>query len=437
MKILTNYDFNQNQITNAVIQNLATAPSTPVQGQVYFNTTSKRLFSWNGTEWIGADATGATMTGADIVAAINGTTSLIDNDNLSSAANNAINKAHDATHASSHITGGSDVIASFTSTASGLTPLSGGGTTKYLRADGTWVVPPDTDTIYEHPTGDGSSHVPATSTTNSGKVLTAGDIADSASWQTPSVAWTNIGNKPSSATTDIDAAVTSKHDHTNKTTLDTYTQTETNLAAAVSKKHSQNTDTGTANPTFTVGSAGVKIKNSAGTELQVRNNADTDYADLRVNNLVVEGATTSINSNEVNIGDSSILLNADITANNQNSDGGISVKRLMADNTTRKDAVCEYNNSTHKWQTTQGDVANALVTAQIANKVTATVGDGSATSYVITHNLNSRDLVINIRETASPYALVITDAEMTTLNTITLKFATAPAVNAYTVTIIG
>lgn len=34
----------------------------------------------------------------------------------------------------------------FTSTANGLVPLSGGGTTKYLRADGTWVVPPDTNT---------------------------------------------------------------------------------------------------------------------------------------------------------------------------------------------------------------------------------------------------------------------------------------------------
>ena len=32
----------------------------------------------------------------------------------------------------------------FTSTANGLAPLSGGGTSKYLRADGTWVVPPNT-----------------------------------------------------------------------------------------------------------------------------------------------------------------------------------------------------------------------------------------------------------------------------------------------------
>lgn len=36
---------------------------------------------------------------------------------------------------------------------------------------------------YTHPTGDGNLHVPATGTTNSGKVLTAGAAAGSASWQ--------------------------------------------------------------------------------------------------------------------------------------------------------------------------------------------------------------------------------------------------------------
>jgi microcystin-dependent protein len=38
---------------------------------------------------------------------------------------------------------------------------------------------------YTHPTGDGNLHVPATSTTNNGKVLTAGATAGSLSWTTP------------------------------------------------------------------------------------------------------------------------------------------------------------------------------------------------------------------------------------------------------------
>lgn len=35
---------------------------------------------------------------------------------------------------------------------------------------------------YTHPTGDGNAHVPATGTTNNGKVLTAGATAGSAAW---------------------------------------------------------------------------------------------------------------------------------------------------------------------------------------------------------------------------------------------------------------
>ena len=44
--------------------------------------------------------------------------------------------------------------------------------------------------IYTHPTGDGSLHVPATGTTNNGKVLTAGSTAGELSWTTPSNAGT-------------------------------------------------------------------------------------------------------------------------------------------------------------------------------------------------------------------------------------------------------
>ena len=36
-------------------------------------------------------------------------------------------------------------------TANGLAPKLAGGTTKFLRADGTWAVPPDTNTVYTHP----------------------------------------------------------------------------------------------------------------------------------------------------------------------------------------------------------------------------------------------------------------------------------------------
>jgi hypothetical protein len=43
---------------------------------------------------------------------------------------------------------------------------------------------------YVHPTGDGNLHVPATSTSNNGKVLTAGTTAGSLSWTTPASTYT-------------------------------------------------------------------------------------------------------------------------------------------------------------------------------------------------------------------------------------------------------
>ncbi len=47
---------------------------------------------------------------------------------------------------------------------------------------------------YSHPTGDGSLHVPATSTTNSGKFLMAGSSAGSLSWGTPTNTTYSVGD---------------------------------------------------------------------------------------------------------------------------------------------------------------------------------------------------------------------------------------------------
>lgn len=65
-KFLVPIDLSQLEIQNVRMQNLATAPSSPVIGQFYFNTTTEKAMVWDGTDWIpweiGASVSPATAT---------------------------------------------------------------------------------------------------------------------------------------------------------------------------------------------------------------------------------------------------------------------------------------------------------------------------------------------------------------------------------------
>lgn len=72
MNFLTNLNLNRNEIQNAVIQPLAVAPSNPKEGQIYYNSSDKFIYRYNGTAWgpIGVvyqqgSTTGAVITGLD------------------------------------------------------------------------------------------------------------------------------------------------------------------------------------------------------------------------------------------------------------------------------------------------------------------------------------------------------------------------------------
>lgn len=51
-KFLYDVDLNKNELQNAVIQPLSAAPSNPKEGQVYYNTTDKNIYRYDGEAWV-------------------------------------------------------------------------------------------------------------------------------------------------------------------------------------------------------------------------------------------------------------------------------------------------------------------------------------------------------------------------------------------------
>lgn len=82
------------------------------------------------------------------------------------------------------------------------------------------------------------------------------------------------------------------------------------------------------------------------------------------------------------------------------------------------------------------DLINNAVKGK-AGKVAKDIGDGTATEFTVSHNLNTQDVVITVRENNAPFTQVITDIEVTDANNIKVKFAKAPAQNEYRVIIVG
>ena len=70
-------------------------------------------------------------------------------------------------------------------------------------------------------------------------------------------------------------------------------------------------------------------------------------------------------------------------------------------------------------------------------KVTANIGDGSATSFVVTHNFNTRDVIVRVFPNSGQYDDIEPDVQRTSVNAVTIIFATAPATNAFRVVVTG
>lgn len=71
------------------------------------------------------------------------------------------------------------------------------------------------------------------------------------------------------------------------------------------------------------------------------------------------------------------------------------------------------------------EIGNA--TADTGSSFFATIGNNTDTIYVLEHNFNTRDVLVTVRNAASPYEDIDIRWEATTANTVTVYFSAAPA----------
>ena len=125
INFLNTINFNQNELTNVVIENSAAAP-TATEGAMYYDTDTDIMYYRNASAWVEMDGSG---TGVTSLALATGT---------STGAPLAVSAATGAiTLTSNAFDGGANI---------GFVPSAAGNTTKFLKGDGTWATPGGTYT---------------------------------------------------------------------------------------------------------------------------------------------------------------------------------------------------------------------------------------------------------------------------------------------------
>ncbi len=71
------------------------------------------------------------------------------------------------------------------------------------------------------------------------------------------------------------------------------------------------------------------------------------------------------------------------------------------------------------------------------NVYSTTIGNGTDTTYTVTHNLGTRDVLVQIYQTSSPYTGVSAEISRTTVNSVTLSFGRVVSTDEFTVVIMG
>jgi len=424
-KYAVSLDLNKNELLNARIQNLASAPSSPVTGQLYYNNVSNVLFFYNGTEW--TPASGSTeviqdVIGSTVVAGTGLTATYND-----PSGSHTIRLNDTAVTAGSY--GSTTAIPTFTVDAQGRLTAAGTvsvATNLSIAGDtGTDTVDLLTDTL----TVSGGEGIDVAVTNNT--ITVSAEDATSSNKGIASFNATDFTVTAGAVSLNKDPVITLSGDVSGSATM-------TNLGdVTISTTIQPNsvalgTDT-TGNYVATIAGTANEIEVSgSGSENSAVTIGLPDNVEITGNlqvggNLNVIGTVNSVNTTQINIEDNKVKLNSNATGA-PTADAGILVERG-----TSADAEILWNETSDVWQI--GQVGGSY--HNIARKYATTIGDGTATTYTVTHNLATKDVTVQVFETNADYNQIEADVQHTSDSVVTIKFAVAPSSGEYRVVIVG
>ena len=394
---VTDINLNKNELQNARIQGLSSAPSPAVTGQVYYDTSNNTMYYYNGLTapngpWVAMNASIEVITdaiGEYIEGGVGLTKTYVDSTGITT-----IDLDNTAVTAGSY--GSATKIPTFTVDAQGrLTAAGEADVATTLTING------DTGTT-------GISLLTESLQVSGGEGI---DVAVTDNTITIAAEDATTTNKGVASFADADFTVT-----TGAVTIK-----NVNLGTQTTGDYVRDIQ-GTANEITVAPTSGEGAQVTIGLpdDVTITNNLNVG------GNLNVTGTINSVNTTQVNIVDNKINLNTDFTGT-PTVDAGIRVER--GDYT---DVEILWDESAVTWTLTN----NGTNYHAITRKFTAVIGDGTTFQYPVTHNLGTREVTVQVYD-SSTYDTVETDVVRTSTNVVTLGFTAAPASGAYTVVIVG